>query len=190
LIPLAYLDSNILIAYFWSHYFGSDSRQTNEIKLVEKAFSKEYELALSTFSMVELYEHFRDYYLLDKTIKRGYGFREFSRVRHDHDLTITSSEEERINQIFDDFENKEGVVMYEVEKITDKFFVSLWHCIRGNIDFYDAIHVLTAIDLKCDYFVTRDAGIRKHYEELSRKQIIDSSMKMATVSGFLKELNQ
>jgi len=38
--------------------------------------------------------------------------------------------------------------------------------------------------------VTRDAGIRKHYEELSRKHIIDSSLKMATVSGFLKELNQ
>jgi hypothetical protein len=96
LIPIAYLDSNILIAYFWSHYFGSDSRQTNEIELVEKAFSKEYEIALSTFSMVELYEHFRDYYLLDKTIKRGYGFREFSRVRHDHDLSLTSSEEERL----------------------------------------------------------------------------------------------
>ena len=76
-----------------------------------------------------------------------------------------------------------------MEKLTDKFFVSLWDCIRGNIDFYDAIHVLTAIDLKCDYFVTRDGGIRKHYEEFSRKQIIDSPMKMTTVSGFLKKLN-
>ena len=117
--------------------------------------------------MVELYEHFRDYYLLDKTIKRGYGFREFSRIRNEHDLTLTTTEEKRISGIFDDFENQEGVEMYEIEKITDDFFISLWDCIRGNIDFYDAIHVLTAIDLKCDYFVTRDRGIRKHYEELA-----------------------
>jgi len=112
LIPLAYLDSNILIAYFWSHYYGSDSRQTNEIDLIERAFSKRYEIALTTFSMVELYEHFHDYYLLDKTIKRGYSFREFSRVRHDPDMALTASEEGRINRIFDDFENQEGVVMY------------------------------------------------------------------------------
>ena len=185
----AYIDSNILIAYFWSHYFGSDLRKTAEIALIEKAFAKEYELVLSTFSMVELYEHFRDYYLLDKTIKQGYGFREFSRFRNEHDLTLTSTEEMRLSGIFDDFENHDGVEMYEVEKITDKFFISLWDCIRGNIDFYDAIQVLTAIDLKCDYFVTSDKGIRKHYEELARKHIIDNSMRMATVSGFLKELN-
>jgi len=182
----AYLDTNILIAYFWSHYFGSDRRETNEIKLIKQGILKEYELVCSTFSSIEIYQHFRDYYLLDKVIKSGYGYRGFLRMKSHHEVTET--ERNRIYEMLDDFENQDGINLYKVEKISDDFLFTITDYIGGDIDFFDAIHIRTAIELECNFFVTRDADLRRRYDQLIKKKIITEPMKITTIKGFLAKL--
>ena len=59
---------------------------------------------------------------------------------------------------------------------------------RGYIDFMDALHLRTAIDAGCDYFVTKDAELRKRVQELISNNVISEPIKITSVSGFLKIL--
>lgn len=98
----AYLDSNILISYFWSHYFGHDKPQDTNWKLINRAINGEYDVCASTFSTIEIFEHFRDYFLLTKVIKQGHGYREFKRWRGNH--VLHKKQKQKIYGFLDDFE--------------------------------------------------------------------------------------
>jgi hypothetical protein len=45
-----------------------------------------------------------------------------------------------------------------------------------------------AIELECDFFITRDAGLRKRFDKLVKRAIITEPMKITTINGFLNIL--
>lgn len=74
--------------------------------------------------------------------------------------------------------------------MTEGFFKTIMGYVRGYLDFLDATHLRTAIDTKCDYFVTKDGELRKRAQKLINKGIITEPIKITTVSGFLKTLRK
>ena len=62
----------------------------------------------------------------------------------------------------------------------------LWKKNIYYIDFLDALHLRTAIDVECDYFVTKDSELRKRAQALLTKKIINEPIKISTPSGILK----
>jgi len=87
-VTKAYLDTNILISYIWSEFYQKTDRKKPEShSLINLGAQGKYEIYISEYNLMEIQEHFSDYYLQQNAIKDGFGFREFSSVRRGYTLT-------------------------------------------------------------------------------------------------------
>ena len=184
----AYIDTNVLIDYLWIEFFAEEKRRTPAYTLINKGAEGEYEIYISFYTLIEISQHFTDYFLQQKAIKSGFSFREFRKVRQNYTLTI--DEMKTISELVENLRTSEYLNYVQPEEIKGEFFSVIMEYVRGYIDFMDALHIRTAIDVGCDYFVTKDAELRKRVQRLINKKIITEPIKIASVSGFLKILNQ
>ena len=93
----AYLDTNIFIDYIWSVYFSEEKKKkSTSFTLVNKGSMGEYEIFISFYTLMEIHQHFTDYYLQQNAIRDGFGFRDFHRVRRDYVL-----EEDQITTVLE-----------------------------------------------------------------------------------------
>lgn len=76
----------------------------------------------------------------------------------------------------------------EPETMTDNFLKLVMEYVKGYVDFVDALHLRTAIDIKCDYFVTNDGELRKRAQKLICNKIIAEKIQITTAKGFLQNL--
>lgn len=156
-----YLDANIWISYIWFSKIGDGSGQKNsKVRTINALNDLEILSPVSTFHVTEISKHFGEWFLLKRAIKDGYSFRQWNNVKRDYSLTKTDGDS--INEIIDfvnanksaDFIPNTFLSAESVEFINGLVF-------GDSLDFPDAFHIAMAIELKCDFFVTSDEGIKK-----------------------------
>ena len=54
----------------------------------------------------------------------------------------------------------------------------------------DALHVNSAVEIKCTHFLTKDGELRKRIEEIKEIGLVPPSLRPVTLNGFLKELSK
>jgi len=180
----AYLDTNILIDYVYSAFFSEEKeKKSKSFTLVNKGSMGEYEIFISFYTLVEIHQHFTDFFLQRNAIRDGFGFRDFHRVRRNY--VLTEDQIKTVSELVEILRENEYLNYINPETMTEDFFNIVMDYVRGYVDIIDAIHLRTAIDTKCDYFVTKDGELRKRAQELINDKTIKDPIKIASVSGFL-----
>lgn len=185
----AYIDTNILIDYCWATFFSEkSSRKSKSVLLVNKGAMGLFDMHISFYTLMELANHFTQYFLEQKAIKSGYSYPESFRQRDKFELNEV--ERKTVSELVERLRNSEYLTYIDVEKMQDKFFPIIKQYIDGYVEFADAYHLRTAIEVECDYIVTKDSGFRKRVQALIKKGIIKEPMKITSPSGFLRILRK
>ena len=117
----AYLDTNVLIEHAWERHVDAPSPKRNiASELIELGLDGRYEIYISTFCVMELYEHFRDWYLMQKVIANGFGFREFRRERKRYKLS--ASEALVMDRLVAELRDNPDIFFVEFDKVPEHFF--------------------------------------------------------------------
>lgn len=179
----------MLIDYSWSaFFFEEEGKKSKCYTLVNKGSMGEYEIYISFYTIMELHEHFSDFFLQQNAIKGGFSFREFPKVRRNYELK--DYQLVALSELVENFRINEYLNYIQPETMTEGFFKTVMEYVRGYIDFIDALHLRTAIDTGCDYFVTKDGELRKRAQKLITCAIITENIHITSVTGFLKILRQ
>ena len=185
----AYIDTNILIDYCWAKFFSEGkSRKSKSVLLVNKGAMGLFDMHISFYTLMELSNHFTQYFLEQKAIKSGYSYPESFRQRAKFELD--ELERKTISELVEELRNSKYLTYIDVEKMQEKFFPVIKQYLDGYIEFADAYHLRTAIEVNCDYIVTKDSGFRKRVQALINKRTIKEPIKITSVSGFLKILRE
>ena len=183
------MDTNILIEYIWRTYYPkTEVGTTPACQLIERGVEVNYEMYISYYTLMEISQHFTDYYLEQKAIRNGFSYREFPRMRGD--FTLSEDETEAISELIEILRKNEFLNYIDVGEIKGDLFKIIMRYVQGYLDFIDALHVRTAIDVGCEYFVTKDGELRKRVQRLIEKKVITEPIKIATASGFLNILEK
>ena len=79
----AYIDTNILIDYCWATFFSEkSSRKSKSVLLVNKGAMGLFDMHISFYTLMELANHFTQYFLEQKAIKSGYSYPESFRQNY------------------------------------------------------------------------------------------------------------
>ena len=161
-------------------------RKTNSVTLINKGSMGEFEIFISFYTIMELHEHMSDFFLQQNIMKSGFSYREFSKNKKDfvldeHQLTLVS-------ELVENFRDNQYLNYIVPEIMTDRFFNEVMKYVRGYIEFVDALHLRTAIDTSCEYFVTKDGPLRKRAQKLKSDKKIIENIKITSVTGFLDTL--
>lgn len=152
--------------------------------LIEGLEKKNYLVIFSQFIVAEISYHLSDWFLLQKVIKSGFSYREFrSQKKY---FSLDDAEKDKIDFIVQNISEKEFVNALPIKELSIENLVLLSKLMNNQIEFCDAIHLITAKNEKCDYFVTKDGDIRKKIQSLINQNIFPK-MKFCTPSGFIKE---
>jgi hypothetical protein len=187
-IKRAYLDTNVLIDYAWQKLSPGPTNGRKQIQnVMDLGMKGAYEIVISTFCIMELYEHFRDWFLLKKVIANGFGFREFRRERKRYKLS--KREKRFLEEIMDDFRDNPKIYFVEFDEIPKNFFSRVGILQQNGIDAMDAFHVLSAVDIEATHFVTKDGEIRSRFNSATKREIESPPIEMTSLRGFLKALS-
>jgi predicted nucleic acid-binding protein len=93
-----------------------------------------------------------------------------------------------VSNMMEQLRNNPYLNYIEPETMTDVFFKLVMEYVKGYVDFVDALHLRTAIDTKCDYFITNDGELRKRAQKLICDKIITEKIKITTAKSFLQSL--
>lgn len=179
----------MLIDYSWVAFFSEkEEKKSKSYTLVNKGSMGEYEIFISFYTLMEVHEHFSDFFLQQNAIKGGFSFREFPKVRRNYELREHQLIE--LSELVENFRTNEYLNYIQPETMTEGFFKTVMEYVRGYIDFIDALHLRTAIDVGCDFFVTKDGELRKRAQNLKGNRVITEPIEITSVTGFLKILKQ
>jgi len=153
---------------------------------MKKGFEGDFGIYISTFSLIESFIHFMDWFLLQKAIRDGFSYREFKKERSKY--VLSPEETEQIDVMLKELKEDENINFIEIASMHEEFFGCIIEYVENYVDFLDAIHIRIALDVKCDYFITKDGELRRRLQNLISQRKIDDSIKIASVSGFLKRL--
>ena len=161
----AYIDTNVLISYLWNEFYQEErGKKSISYSLVNKGAMGKFEIYISFYTLMEVHEHFSDYYLQQNVIKDGFGFREFPKERRNY--VMDSEQLISVSKMIEILRTSPYLNYIEPETMTDNFLKLVMEYVKGYVDFVDALHLRTAIDIKCDYFVTNDGELRKRAQKL------------------------
>ena len=185
----AYIDTDIIINYCWVTFFSEPkNRASKSVLLVNKGAMGLFDMHISFYTLMELSNHFTQYFLEQKAIKSGYSYPESFRQRSKFELD--ELERKTVSELVENLRNNPYLTYIDVEKIQDKFFPIIKQYLDGYIEFVDAYHLRTAIEVGCDYLVTKDSGFRRRAQALISKGIIKEPIKITSESGFLNILKE
>jgi predicted nucleic acid-binding protein len=188
-IKRAYLDTNVLIEYAWQRLSPGPSNGRMLIQnIMDLGMNGAFEIVISTFCIMELYEHFRDWFLLKKVIAKGFGYREFRRERKRYKLSM---EEKRfLEGIVSNFKDNPNINFIKFKEIPKDFFLRVSILQENGIDTMDAFHILSAVDIEATHFVTKDGEIRSRFNTATKREIESPPIEMTSIRGFLKTLTE
>ena len=142
----AYLDTNVLIEYAWERTPSApSSRPKLASKLMELGLDGRFDIFISVFCIMEMYEHFRDWFLLQKAIEDGFGYREFRRERKRYRLT--KKEVGILESLISEFRDNPNIFFVDFDSVPDDFFSRMTILQKNGLDCLDAFHLLTALDV-------------------------------------------
>jgi predicted nucleic acid-binding protein len=183
----AYLDTNVLIDYAWERTpSASTSRSNLASNLIKLGLEGRFDIYISVFCIMELYEHFRDWFLLQKVIGDGFGYREFRRERKRHRLT--KKEVAILESLVAEFRDNLNIYFVEFETVPDDFFARVATLQKNGMDCLDAFHLLTALDVGATHFITKDGEVRSRFDKVTRRELVSPPMEMTSMRGFLRGL--
>lgn len=182
-----YLDTNIFIEYLLRQ-LKNKNNNTDCCKIINKGINGDFNIYLSDYTLIEIAEHFTDYYLTLKCLEDGYGHREYR--NHRKDYSLDDNETEIITSMIEALRTNTHISYIETEEIKGDYYKVIMSYVKEYIDFIDALHLRTAIDVNCDYFVTRDGELRKRAQNLISSKIIEYPIRICTPSSFLKEIKK
>jgi predicted nucleic acid-binding protein len=182
----AYLDTNIIVSYLWNSFYEGRGKKSVSYRLVNQGGMGKFEIYISFYTLMEIHEHFTDYYLQQNSIKDGFGFREFPKERRNY--VLDNEQLSTVASMLKTFRASPYLNYIEPETMTEGFFKEVMKYVEGYMDFVDALHLRTAIDTECDYFVTNDGELRKRAQKLICNKTITEKIRISSSKGFLKEL--
>jgi len=165
-----FLDSCVWINYIWQTHFEESAKTNNSsVKLIEKIYkNNNYEIILSPFLTNEISTHFRDWFIMQKIIKDGFSYRDFSRERKNYSLT--EEEKNEIIQIIISIGSADNINVLPVKNIEKQDIEEILNLESDYyFDFYDSLHVYTAVNQGCKFFITSDSPLRKSASKLKEK---------------------
>ena len=187
-VKRAYLDTNVLIENTWERLaLEPKTRKSSASRLLELGQDGRFEIVISTFCIMELYEHFRDWFLLQKVIGSGFGYREFRRERRRHRLS--RGEVKILDTLIVDLQDDPDINIVEFERVPKQFFPRMSILQRNGIDSIDSFHILTALDVEVTHFVTKDGDVRSRFNAATKREIEAPPMEMTSIRGFMKTLS-
>lgn len=157
-----FLDSCVWINYIWQTQFSEQNkRENNSTKLIKiMDGDNNFQIILSPFLINEISSHFRDWFILKKVIIDGFSYREFNREKKNYKLT--EKEMKQIDEIIIKIGKIENVNSLSLKGLKQKEMEEVLNLeATYYFDFYDALHIHTAVKNKCKYFITKDGPIRK-----------------------------
>lgn len=186
----AYIDSDIVINFCWAEQFGRGIRKkSNTYKLFEKAAGGVFEGYVSTLTAIEITHHFNNWFLLEKNIKDGHSHHEFNSNRHSY--SVNDKDRKEIKEIVEWLKREDmGLNFIEIKQLSEDFFKYVSKYIEGCAEPIDAIHLRIALDVNCDYFITKDADLRKRIQDMIDNKILKRKIRPAKVDGFLSVLEK
>lgn len=184
-----YVDTNIIIDYCWYTFFSDKrTKQSHSVILVNRGAMGHFNIHISFYTLMELSNHFTQYYLEQKAIKSGYGYPDSFRQRSKFELD--EKERKTISELVERLRNSKYLTFIEVEKMQDKLFPVIKRYLDEYVEFVDAYHLRTAIEVGCDYLVTNDSGFRTRVQTLINKKAITEPIKMTSAQGFLNIIDK
>lgn len=185
----AYIDSDVIVNYCWVTFFSQQkSKESKSVLLVNKGAMGQFDMHISFYTLMEVSQHFTQYFLQQKAIKEGYTYQESFRQRYRFDLEET--EARTVSELVENLRNNPYLTYIDVEKMQEKFFPVIKQYLDGSIEFVDAYHLRTAIEVRCEYLVTKDAGFRRHAQMLKTNGTIKEPLQITSESGFLNILGK
>lgn len=159
------------------------SQEINVINKLDETKVKDF-VILSPFLIAEISNHFADWYLLNKVIKSGHGYREFAIEKKNHFLN--EDEKYRLNEIIEKISSKSFVNTITVNEIKKPNLDLLFTLVSNQVDFFDALHIMTADSADCKYFITKDRELRIRTQPLISSGLISKELKLITPNSFIK----
>ena len=105
---------------------------------------------------------------MQKIIKDGFSYRDFSKERKNHSLS--EKEKDEINKIIISIGSAENVNVLPVKSIEKQNIEEILNMESDYyFDFYDSLHVYTAVNQGCKFFITSDSPLRKSASKLKEK---------------------
>ena len=186
----AYIDTNVVLDFCWKEFFSDELYEgdlTHRIFL--KAAIGDFEAYISQYTIIEVGLHFNDWFLLQKCIRNGLSYHQFK--AHKKEYRLTAAERGKVQEILAFLKDWEGVNLLEIEKIEGKFFEDeLPKYLLHSVEFMDALHLNSAVELKCTHLVTKDGELRKRIEDMKKEDLIPSSLRPVHPNGFSRELSR
>jgi len=168
---------------------GENENRNLNVNVISKLDEIKFEhfIILSPFLIAEISNHFADWYLLNKVIRSGHGYREFSSEKKNHFLN--EDEKYRLNEIIQKISSKSFVNTITVNEIKRPNLDILFTLVNNQVDFFDALHIMTAESTDCKYFITKDKELRIRTQPLINNGLVSKELKLITPNNFIKSFN-
>ncbi|VVB94066.1 Uncharacterised protein [uncultured archaeon] len=165
---------------------GESENKGQKINVINKLDEIKFEhfVILSPFLIAEISAHFADWYLLNKVIKSGHSYREFASEKKNHFLD--ENEKYRLNEIIEKISAKRFVNTITVNEIKRPNLDLLFTLVNNQVDFFDALHIMTAESTDCKYFITKDKELRIRTQPLINKGAVSKELKLISPNNFIK----
>jgi len=184
-----YLDSNVLINYIW--WSKSRSKPPGRVAagMATAIETGVFDPVISSFCIMEVASHFRDYEILKLLIRDGFGYRYFSQKRKNYSLPIAT--ERRLRRLVKVLEDDQLFSVVTVTRWRDKAYSDIEQYVAGYVDLPDAFHLQAAATARCDYFITGDDELRQRANAMIESGATNLELKVASPKEFLNlpELN-
>ena len=168
-MKIVLLDTCVWLDYIWQKKAKNSNPAKESKKVIDRLNGdNNYQIILSPFLIREISSHYKDWFVLQKVVEDGFSFNDFKQVKHKYNW-----EEDEKKEV-DDIIIKIGCIKKVKVLITSDLNVKKIERIllfegEYNFDIYDALHFNTAIQEKCDYFVTKDGKLRQSADSYNQK---------------------
>ena len=116
-------------------------KKKRTVVMIDKNLDKSLFLVIfSQFIVAEISNHLADWFLLQKVIKSGFSYREFSKERKNYNLSQT--ERDKIDYIIEDISEKSFVNTIPIKDITINDLELLFELMNNQVELFDALHII------------------------------------------------
>lgn len=183
-----YFDANIWIDYIWREKEG-DSLKKETQDLIDFIENKKNKMSVITsiFLFSEITEHFKDWYILNKIIKNGFGYRDLPNLKKRKEYRdLTHIQNQKIESYFEDISDLEWVDSVELDQLSKEaldLFSRL--TLTYHLDFADAFHIVIAMGENCSCLITRDGPLRENMNIFLKESNLEEDFRVYRPKEFL-----